>query len=185
MFWAIFVLFHIQSASSSCKDQVCESLVDIGVNTRSDWKYIHFSHWLPIRRRYLEANTFGRMPHLTYITLTRMVNGTSSYAFNGLVRLNTVVLKDNILPYLPGRLFQNNPIMQKIVIKNSQVEDIGTGLFQNLPLLSHVNLEGNLIENITKEMFPRTLIELILKKNQINFIEENTFHKMNKLQVKM
>ncbi|GLV36806.1 uncharacterized protein CBL_02359 [Carabus blaptoides fortunei] len=178
----ICVLYQIQSATASCKDQVCESLVDIGVNTRPDWKYIQFSHWLPIRRRYLEANTFGSMPHLTYITLTRMVNGTNRYAFNGLIRLNTVVSKDNVLLHLPDELFQNNPLMQKIVIKNCQLEDIGTGLFQNLPLLSHVNLEGNRIENIEKEMFPRSLVELILKNNQINFIGEDTFHKMKKLQ---
>lgn len=63
--------------------------------------------------------------------------------FENLPQLTTVDLKNNEIRSLPENLFENNLLLEKVLLGANKIRQLSPKVFENLPNLSEVDLEEN------------------------------------------
>ncbi|XP_069820802.1 CD180 antigen [Dendropsophus ebraccatus] len=151
---------------------------------------------------------FSRLENLEYLDLSRCgINWIYNDAFGNNARLNTVILTGNPILYIADTAFQGANSIQHLYLQETSISDLSFLPLHSLKSLQTLNLESNFIssirfpkdvalDNLTLVNFALNQIKtisvqdsdflkkvknltLILKGNNIGYIEPNAFNSSN------
>lgn len=79
-------------------------------------------------------------------------------------------MAENSLKSIPANLFEKNPQISKIVLRNNRLEMLDGKLFSNFQSLNYVDISGNHLTRIPAT-FPPTLTQLYMADNRLEQIQ--------------
>ncbi len=104
-------------------------------------------------------------------------------SFTPLINLHTLELSQCSLTQIPFRM--NLPLLERLDMKDNDIEDVPTSTFQTCPSLLDINLENNNINNLGNNAFSGTssLQRLFLRNNEISDIQQQDFGTLESLEI--
>lgn len=133
---------------------------------------------------FIPTRTLTHLPELLafsliYANITTMV----PYAFANLTSLQKLELKQNQIQILEKYSIANLPSLKEINLGQNNIREVGRDIFKNLPALKSLHLEENHINVVQDLAFNdlKNLEELQMYKNQLTAISRNTFSGLSSL----
>ncbi|KAM9237999.1 relaxin receptor 1 isoform 4-T4 [Dugong dugon] len=152
-----------------------------------------FKKYLDLQKLYLQNNkirsvsmyAFRGLHNLTKLYLSHnRITFLKPGVFEDLHRLEWLIIEDNHLSRIsPLTFYGLNSLILLVLMNNALTRLPDKPLCQHMPRLDWLDFEGNHIHNLRNLTFIScsSLTVLIMRKNKINYLSENTFASLQKL----
>lgn len=127
---------------------------------------------------FIPSRLYLRLPHVIEIQVAKCsITRIMSDNFVNLIEVHVLILSDNIIKDIAENAFNDLINLEEILMKNNRLTFLPGELFAKLRFLRHINFSNNAIKSLSEKLLttPKKLEQIYFQINALEFLPNDLF----------